>query len=173
VTGPWDIRDGGVGALTIGEAIPAGMELDPTTYFATYVADGQPSEGFDLATPPLRAVIDGGPWVKFAANRELMEPPVDRFRDKAVTAAGKGATLRVLVIRSAELRTEAGVGVGSTLAQIEAAHGEPRVGAVPPTLGKDRCQVTVPGMPTVHFLFESCDAARDGAPATRIDVWRE
>ncbi|MCP4873245.1 MAG: hypothetical protein GY898_31515 [Proteobacteria bacterium] len=169
--GPWVIHEGGVGGLTVGGPIPSGLLGDAEDrYFARYIADGQPFEGFVFDDPPLMVGVRG-PWTAFARSHGLMDPPAARFRGPATRKARAGLPVRVILIDDPALRTAGGVGVGSTLAELEAAHGAPNLRNLPPTLGDDGCSAELAALPGVSFVFATCDAARDGEAVVRVDVW--
>jgi hypothetical protein len=81
--------------------------------------------------------------------------------------------IRALRLFAVEVKTEAGVGVGSTLEALLAAYPDLQTRSLPPTLGKDRCNASTRALPGVYFHFESCDAADSGAGVVRVDVWRD
>jgi hypothetical protein len=171
VDGPWEIHERGVGVLVVGSAIPAGLLGDAEQrYFARYIADGQPFEGFVFEDPPVTVGVRG-PWTQFATLRAVMEPQTARFAGPASRKARGGLPIRVLLIHDEQIRTAGGVGVGSTLAQLEDAHGKPKLRAAPPTLGEDGCNVALEGLPGVAFVFPSCTLAREGEAVVRVDVW--
>jgi hypothetical protein len=169
------IAAGKVGPVRLGEPLPKELLGDGAAlrYFARYVADGRVFEGFALENPALEAGIAGGPLSRHVKIHGVVEPPVDSLREAGVKAARQGARVDGIVIRNADLRTESGLGVGSTLAEIEAAHGKAARLPAPPTFGDDLCNVRVEALPGVSFVFASCAAAESGAPAIRVDLWSE
>jgi hypothetical protein len=172
VTGPWEIRDGAVGPFTLGAALPAEL-LDGAeqAYFARYIADGVPQEGFTL--DGVDVAIAGGPFAAWDKRADSGDPPLDELRGPAVDKARRGARIVAVLVQGDGPRTAAGAGVGSTLAELEAAHGAAKLRPLPPTLGGDRCSVRLDALPGAGFVFGSCDAAREGAQVLRVDLWRD
>lgn len=73
------------------------------------------------------------------------------------------------IIPEPELRTAEGTGVGSTLSELEQAHGSLELFDIPEPF---RCAVTTPTLPDVYFEFTDCDAARAGEVVVRVNLWR-
>jgi hypothetical protein len=164
--GAWKIRSGAVGSVELGKPLPDALtpaDLE-RRYVARFIADAQPSEGFRYDDPPLTACIEG----PFAASGG--EQPIDLCRAPAADAARRGAAVYAIRIHGRGPITEAGAGVGSTLAQLRAAYADLSFRAVPPTLGRDECVATSPSLPGVYFLFPSCKQAVTGAAVTRVDL---
>ena len=63
------------------------------------------------------------------------------------------------------LKTEAGVGLGSSLGQLTGAHGDYVLHRLS---HPEACAVSVDGLPGVYFYFDSCDAACKGGPVRKI-----
>ena len=166
----WWIRSGAVGSISLGKPLPevlltAGLEQ---RYVARFVADAQPFEGFRYDDPPLTAGIVDGPFA--ASDGEL---PIDLIRSPAAAAARKGAAVSMIRVHGRGPTTEAGVGVGSTLARLRAAYPDLSHCTVPPTLGDDECVASSPSLAGVYFIFASCARAEAGAEVTRIDLWSD
>lgn len=172
--GPWEIREGAVGPVALDAPLPdALIEGAEEHYFARYIADGQPFEGFAFSEQGVDVAIDGGPFAAWDRRAGPGEPPTDELRESAAKKAGRGAKVSAILVRSEAARTVGGAGVGSTLAELEAAHGEAKVRPLPPTFGDDLCSVRVDALPGVSFVFGSCDAAKEGASVLRVDLWGE
>ena len=171
VTGPWEIREGAVGPVTVDAPLPAALlEGAGERYFARYIADGQPFEGFSFAEQGVDVAISGGPFAAWDRRSGPGEPPTDELRDAAARKA-RGAKVSAIVVRGDAARTGAGAGAGSTLTELQDAHGEAKLRPLPPTFGDDLCSAWVDGLPGVSFVFASCDAAREGEPILRVDLW--
>jgi hypothetical protein len=92
-------------------------------YVARCIADGQPVDAFVYEPPPVLIILASGPFRAQVENTgEPVKPAVDALRDTAATATRRGAKVRIIMIRYRGPTTEAGAGVGSTLAQLQAAH---------------------------------------------------
>ncbi len=170
--GRWLISDRGVGKVVLGRALPRSLRTGDLAerYFVRYFADGQPEEGFRYDDPPLLVVLASGPFQR-AAAKEVVQPDAARYRAAALQAVRAGARVRAVRVVGEGPKTAAGVGVGSTLADLRAAYPDLETHANPPTLGQDECAALSPSLPHVVFLFETCDGAASGARVLRVDVW--
>ena len=174
VANAWIVDSGGVGPVRLGHALPrallpAGVG---SRYFARYIADFQPTEGFEFDTPPVRVFLARGPFARKACSKTV-EPAPEAYRDAAVRAARRGAKVDLVMVVGPGPATAEGIGVGTGLAELRDAYRDLEVNPVPPTLGRDECMAMTRRLPGVYFAFESCDAARAGSPVVRVDVWRD
>jgi hypothetical protein len=162
-----------VGPVEIGKHLPDEL-LDgdlAAHYLPRYIADAQPVDAFVYETPPVLIILASGPFrTQVETAGEPVKPAVDALRDKAAAAARRGARVQIIMIRGPGPTTEAGAGVGSTLAQLQAAYADLRLVPFPETLGGDTCKASTKSLPGVLFMFATCSEARNGAPVTRLDI---
>jgi hypothetical protein len=161
------IEGGGVGPVVLGKQLPPALLGDDAgqRYVGRFIADGVTLEAFRLDDPAVLAGFAGG-----VGFDELPPPPA------AATEAVRRGRAGQLVVTSIWIeepgpRTAAGTGVGSTLAELQAAHGGAEANPVPATWGDDECAVAVPGLARTYFYFETCTAAEIGSRVTRIGMF--
>lgn len=122
---------------------PPAKSVTEARYFETFIADGIQVKGWELTAPRLRVEVDDA------------------------------GSVRALRLFEPDVKTEAGLGVGSTLSALLTAYPDLEKRSIPPTLGDDRCNASTSALPDVYFHFESCQAADSGAGVIRVDVWRD
>lgn len=169
---PWLIDAGGVGALRLGQPVPAGLVDDELArrYVAGYLGDGVAYDGFRLEHPPVTIVLSRGPFAELDRKGHEGPPPLELLRPRALGAVREGATIAAILVFARGLATAEGAGVGSTLQELEQAYPDLRVHPVPPTAGGDRAVAATGQLPGVAFYFSDFDAAQVGGQVTRVDL---
>lgn len=169
---PWLIDAGGVGSLRLGQPLPSSVvdgDLE-RRYVAGYLADGVAYDGFRLEHPPVTVVLSRGPFAELDRKGHDGAPPLDLLRPRAIGAVKDGATIAAIMVHGRGLATADGLGVGSTLRELEESFRDLRLSPVPPTEGGDRAVATTKLLPGVAFFFSDFDAAQVGGPVTRVDL---
>ena len=173
VSATWRIESGRVGAVELGKRLPESLIAGDLAarYLARYIADGQPADTFVYDAPPALIILDSGPFrARVSRTGDSAKPPTEALRGEAAASARNGAKVQTVMIRGAGPATAAGIGVGSTLAALQAAYSDLQLMPTPETLGDDQCQARTKSLPGVQFVFSTCSKAKSGAPIIRIDV---
>lgn len=172
---PEGIHQDGVGTVLLGRPLP--KDLIPkdieSRYVAGLYADAQPFDGFRLEHPQVLVFLDKGPYQKASLKGYAEPEKAQKLAKQAVQALRQGAKVRLIVVESADVKTEKGVGVGSDLRALKDAYPDIKFWAVPPTFGSDECVAITSSMPSVHFMFSDCKAAEAGGKVVRIIIFRE
>lgn len=168
------IDGGGVGDVRVGAPIPRDYLADAKDARARYdirwVADAQPFEAFRVGDPPVLAVFDG-PFTRWAKNN-VGELAPQRFVESALRVARNGAPVRWIVVEEAGHATVAGIGVGSTFADVAAAYPGAKVSQLPEWFeARPTCSVAPPGLANVQLLLATCGKEGNGRVA-RVVVSR-
>lgn len=155
------IETGGVGEIRVGKPIPARHLSDVADarrrYEIRWVADAQPFEAFRIDDPPVIACIDGGPFERWGKdNVGPLEP--DRFADEAIAFAKAGALVTWIVIERPGSATATGIGVGSSWADVLAAHAGATILRDPEWFEpRTTCRARLREIPGVEVLLARCD----------------
>ena len=175
----WRITPGRVGPLEVGKPLPALLLRRDLAahYAAAYIADAQAVDTFGFDDPPVTIILASQTFAEFERRGDSTAtgpgPATTRLRDKAAEAARRGAIVTRVMIRSAGPATETGLGVGSTLEQLQRAYADLKLQALPPTLGADQCVAVARSFPRVGFVFTNCSKAKQGEPVKRVDLWHD
>ena len=131
----------GVGAIAVGRPLPKELLTQELSgrYLARYIGDAQPFEGFRFDTPPLVAVLDGGPFSQHVEKEGVVEPDANPHRAAAAKAAQEGAKVRAILVHGPGPATAAGVAVGTSAEALRTAYADLAVHAVPPNAGGSFC----------------------------------
>lgn len=169
----WRITVGQVGAIKLGSPVPPDLLNDDdlaTHYVARYIADGQPVDAFSYDKPAMLIILASGPFgAQVEAARERIPPRSDVSRAEAAELAHE-VPVKAIMVRGSGPATDAGAGVGSTLAELQRAYGDLTLSALPETLGGDTCRAHSRSLPGIQFMFSTCNRAKAGAPVIRVDV---
>jgi hypothetical protein len=172
VTTGWRIAVGQVGAIKLGSPLPPDLLDDDlaTHYVARYIADGQPVDAFSYDKPALLIILASGPFgTQVEAAHERIPPRSDVSRAEAAELAHE-VPVKTIMVRSSGPATDAGAGVGSTLAELQRAYDDLKLSALPETLGGDTCRAHSRSLPGIQFMFSTCNRAKAGATVLRVDV---
>lgn len=132
----WTIQSHRVGDIQLGKRLSAPLiasEKSKAKPFKEYIADVQLFEGFEFQDPPLKVGLDPDHKVK------------------------------MIVIESNALKTNKGIGVGSSEKELHAAYPDTRLHPVPPTFGEDSCAADTKELKDVFFYFRSCEGTKVGS----------
>jgi hypothetical protein len=159
------IEDGGVGDIVIGQPIPE-KHLSDAKYEARWVADAQPMEGFLIGEPPIWATIRG-------PLHDVEPGPIEELKaklaPKALEVARGGGPVLAILIEAPGIETAAGIGVGSTHAELVSAYGPIKLLRNPEEFDSNpTCNATVTALPHVHFLLATCKEGTEYGPVKRI-----
>lgn len=134
-------------------------------YVAKYAADGRALEGFRLpgtagsaaSATDVWAILEEGPYAEWTRKFGPGEAPPALAR-AAITAAEAGLKVKAIVVDSPKITSGAGLGVGSSLADLKAKmEAKPKTKKVPALFGKDECAVDDG---TTRYLFTTCTDAK-------------
>lgn len=161
------IENGNVGELVVGKPIPEKL-LTGARYEARWVADAQPMDGFYVGDPPILASIKGP---LYDVEPGPLEPLKEKLAPKALEMAKAGAVVNMILIEAPGITTAKGIGVGSTSAELERAHGKIQLVRNPEEFDSNiTCRATPADLPRVHFHLATCKEGTEYGPVKRIIV---
>lgn len=161
------IENGNVGELVVGKPIPEKL-LEGARYEARWVADAQPMDGFYVGDPPILAAIKGP---LYDVEPGPLEPLKEKLAPKALEMARGGAVVLGILIEAQGVTTAKGIGVGSTAAELERAHGKIQLVRNPEEFDNNiTCRATPADLPRVHFHLATCKEGTEYGPVKRIIV---
>lgn len=167
------LHNKGVGNIRIEKPIPLVLLMDKAKlkkqYFYSFFADGIAYEGFDLSDPPVRIAIKNGPFVKWDMERKSW-PPKEDLTTMALKMNPSDMIVRFIVIESDKVKTNKGIGVGSTLEEIKKKYKLLGVYKVPPSFGGDECSVRAKDLENILFYFKDKKSAEAGGKVIRISI---
>jgi hypothetical protein len=149
----------GVSDVRLGRAIPSHYLADARaarrSYEIRWVADGAPFEAFRLDEPAIIAAFQG-PFTRWAeSNAGELEP--GRFVDEALREAQRGAPVESIVIEHGGAKTAAGIGIGSSFAELTTAYPDAKLLRLPEWFEpRATCSVSAPTLPRVSFHLSAC-----------------
>lgn len=168
----WVIEAGRVGSvIALDKPIPhtlLGSELEKK-YFADYIADAQAIDAFKFENPPLIIVLKKGPF-RTHALKSYGAPQSQKYASQAAKLARSGEKIEAIFVMGAGPKTKAGVGVGSSLLELQRAYRDFKIHSIPETWGNDTCTGSTSELPHVFFIFETCEKAEQGQPVLRVDL---
>jgi hypothetical protein len=159
------VDDGGVGDVRLGQAIPKAYLADEgqakRRYEIRWVADAQPFEAFRVGDPPLLATFHG-PFTRWAkSNVGELEP--SRFVVEALKVARAGAPVESILVEARGPATSAGIGVGSSFAELSSAYPGATLLRLPEWFdSRPTCRVDVSEPPHVSFHLAACRGSERG-----------
>lgn len=144
------ITQNAVGPVQLGQPIPK-ASFAGATYKTSFYADAQPLEGFALKDPAILAIVDGGPFMKWGMDHPGLEPSEKLKKD----AMKKGPKLKtsMIIVTSPDVLTDKGAHVGSTFAEVKAAHPDIKTMQLPGMWEEPSC---IAQDKTIHFFFKKC-----------------
>lgn len=157
----WLIHSGGVGSISPdGPLSPVVLEMEGKNYK-------------ELVLAPLKAMDD---------YKAMEEGLIDQEGFRTLQMTSLDLTIRINRNRRVmnlypgpTLKTKHGVGIGSTLGQLNQAHGNYTLNRIPEPY---HCAVSLQHLDKVYFYFDTCEAACSGGKVKRIympgnDPWGE
>lgn len=151
---PWTLHATGVGELVPGALIPDSV----------YDREGKNFE--ELWAQPIRDLDEEDEYGQGLRDQEGY--PTIRFEELDVVAKLTHSFILLGIWVGPSVRTDQGTGLGSTLSELEAAHGPVSQQNIPEPY---HCVARVSELKHVHFLFEDhCDRLQPDTPSAAVYV---